>query len=221
MNFNNQEFAVEIGKMASEVIFGLTMGEIIQIVIALILLATLVGSIITIRSNTNATRHSTRPVVGAALSNESVESEFVFDAVNFMNADAIGLVHFRLFVKGTERPLNNAAYEGKEIWFFPARQSVRGHVEFSGILKGLEVLGKENVSLELLIYFYYKAWSRDKKEIKKGKKYYSPAQKWHYKRAVRKWIPDITSSTQFIPPEPDWNILEKPLDNSEGKWPAS
>jgi len=82
-------------------------------------------------------------------------------------------------------------------------------LEFSGILKGLKVLGKQKTKLELLIYFYYKAWSRDKKDIKMGKKYYSPAQKWHYKRSAAKWIPDIPSSTQFIPPEPDWDVLEK------------
>jgi len=107
--------------MASEVIFGLTVGEIIQIVIALILLGTLAISIRTTRSNTLATEHSTRPVVGAALSSKSVESEFVFDAVNYTNTDAIGLVRFKLLVDGIEIPLGNDAYEGKEIWFFPAR----------------------------------------------------------------------------------------------------
>lgn len=209
MNSNNHELAVKIGQMASEILFGLTVGEIIQTVIALILLVTLVVSIKTTRSNTLATEHSIRPVVGANVSPDSVEGQVFFDAQNFTNTDAIGLVVLQLLVDGTKQPLGNPAYEGKQIWYFPAMLPVGGHIEFSGKLKELKVLGEKDAKLELLVFLYYKAWSPEKKKISKGKQYYGPAQKWHYKRSVAKWIPDITSSTQFIPPEPDWDVLEK------------
>ena len=210
MGNSNQEITIETGQACLTAICGLTASDIIQISIAIIALGTLVATIKAIRSNTLATEHSVRPVVGAELADSSLEHHFHFYASNISNTDALGLVIFTLLINGKEVPLNNNAYEGKEIWYFTAKRGAYGHIEFSGILKGLEVLGKSDTTLELLIYFYYKAWSENKKQIRKAQRFYSPAQKWKFNRDKGVWIPELTSKTQFIPPEPDWSIIEKP-----------
>ena len=151
--------------------------------------------------------NTVRPVVGIHLNQTSEKAHISIEVINYSNTDAMGLLSIQLHVNDDVHSLDDESYEAKKIWYFPALQVVMGHKEFSGKLKTLKAISNPDVELRLVAYLYYKIWSRDKKEISKGRKYYAPVKRWIFKHRDAKWIGELTSKSHLAPPEPNWEIL--------------
>ncbi|MFH1701239.1 MAG: hypothetical protein ABIE07_11700 [Candidatus Zixiibacteriota bacterium] len=162
-----------------------------------------------LNKNRQLTEYTIQPILGALLNKETTQTKIMIEIMNFSNTDAVGLILMQLLVNGKSVNFQDQAYEGKELWYFPARQGVQGYKEISGILKGLEVIADPKAKLELSVYLYYKAWCNKKKNLSKGSKYFSPIKRWQFDSNGERWIPILTSKTNLIPPEPDWSIFGK------------
>lgn len=129
--------------------------QIVQIgtLLALLVYVFYTGSLA--RSNKVLAEYAIRPVAGVLVSPKSEATRLNTIIRNYTSTHAMGLVRVRLFADNKEILLQNPAYEGKELWYFPARQTVRGNYEFSGRLRAHEI-SESGANLKIVIYVYYK-----------------------------------------------------------------